>query len=304
MRIFPWFFFALVIGIMSYTFIFSRNDTEAFSKPLSQHVSTVNLWFQHEVLQRESLEDVVNNSLKGTTGTYSVVVKNLQTGEAYIKDEHKIYDSASLYKSWVMAVVFQQFEDGKLQQNEMLEEDVATLNEIFNITLESAEMTEGEISETTMQAVTQMITVSHNYSALLLTNRVGTGAVSAFLKQYSFSDSSFGSATIGPRTSASDMASFFEKLYNGEIVSKTASDGMLSILKKQQLNGGLPKYLPKGTVVAHKTGELGWVKHDAGIVFTPKGDYIILILSTSTNPAGAQERIALVSKAVYAYFVE
>jgi beta-lactamase class A len=55
--------------------------------------------------------------------------------------------------------------------------------------------------------------------------------------------------------------------------------------------------------MAHKTGELGQVSHDGGIVYTEKGDYIIVVLSESTLPKGAEERIANISKDVYAYFM-
>ena len=37
------------------------------------------------------------------------------------------------------------------------------------------------------------------------------------------------------------IAEKFEKLYNGEIVSKSASNEMLEILKKQELNDRIPK---------------------------------------------------------------
>jgi hypothetical protein len=44
------------------------------------------------------------------------------------------------------------------------------------------------------------------------------------------------------------------------------------------------------------------VAHDAGIVFSQAGDYIIVLLSDSDNPSGAMEKEALVSKATYEYF--
>ena len=77
---------------------------------------------------------------------------------------------------------------------------------------------------------------------------------------------------------------------------------MMELLKNQKLNKKLPKYLPEGTVLAHKTGEIGWVSHDGGIVFQENGDYIIVVLSESSVPAGAEDRIAKISEAAYQYF--
>ncbi|MEM4270897.1 MAG: serine hydrolase, partial [Candidatus Pacearchaeota archaeon] len=80
------------------------------------------------------------------------------------------------------------------------------------------------------------------------------------------------------------------------------SGEMLALLKKQNLNSKLPKYLPENTVVAHKTGELGEYSHDAGIVYKDSGDYIIVVLSKTQKPLDANEKIAQISKAVYDYF--
>jgi beta-lactamase class A len=64
----------------------------------------------------------------------------------------------------------------------------------------------------------------------------------------------------------------------------------------------LPKYLPKETVIAHKTGEIGTFSHDAGIVYTKHGPYIIVIFSDSDIPKEAEETIARLSQATYAFF--
>jgi beta-lactamase class A len=77
---------------------------------------------------------------------------------------------------------------------------------------------------------------------------------------------------------------------------------MIDLLKSQELNDGLPKYIPETVEVAHKTGDIGLYKHDAGIVYTDAGTYIIVVMSETNVPLGAQERIALVSKGVFDYF--
>ena len=42
---------------------------------------------------------------------------------------------------------------------------------------------------------------------------------------------------------------------------------MLDILHSQEFNSGIPARLPEGTRVAHKTGEISTVAHDAGVVY-------------------------------------
>ena len=117
-----------------------------------------------------------------------------------------------------------------------------------------------------------------------------------------FKDSSVGGSGDSPKSTADDIALFFEKLYKGELANTQYTKEMLDLLKAQTLNDKLPKYLPKGTVVAHKTGEIDYLSHDGGIVYAPTGDYIIVVLSESSYPPGAEERIAQISKRVFDYF--
>lgn len=252
----------------------------------------------------ESLQSVIAKSLEGTTGTYAVAVKNLKTGQSFFLNEHKIFEAGSLYKLWVMAEAYKQIEAGNFSEDEILSEDVATLNNEFNIDPGTAELTKGAVTFSVRDALNQMITISHNYAAILLTEKIKLSSVSSFLKDNGFRESSVGINNEPPQSSASDILLFFEKLYKGEIETKENTQKMIETLKKQQLNDKLPKYLPEGTQVAHKTGEIDYFTHDAGIVFTKDGDYIIVVLSDSSSPEGAGDRIAGLSKAVYDYFTQ
>jgi len=251
---------------------------------------------------RVDLGTVVEKTLEGSKGEYSIVVKNLKTGQAYSLNEHREFDAASLYKLWIMAEAYNQVQDGRLKENEVLSGDIEALNEKFKIASEEAELTQGPVSFTVTSALRQMITISHNYAAFLLTEKIKLSSVREFLESNGFSQSSVGTDGATPKTTAFDIALFFEKLYKGELADKKNTDKMLNLLKSQQLNNKLPKYLPEGTVVAHKTGEIGFLSHDAGIVYSQKGDYIIVVSSKTDYPPGAKERIAKISQAVYSYF--
>lgn len=250
-----------------------------------------------------SLEQVVQNELIGTSGSYAVVIQNLGTDEKYFFNQHKQYASASLYKLWIMGTAYEQIKNGVLDENEILSEDVQVLNTEFNIATESAEKKDGKITLSVNDALFKMITISDNYAALLLTEKVKLLNVNNFLKDNGFLESSVGITGGVPTTSASDIAYFFERLYKGQLIDKLHSDKMLSLLKAQRLNGKIPRNLPEDIVVAHKTGELDTFTHDAGIVYVPMGDYIIVVLSQSYEPDLAVNRIVNISEAVYKYFI-
>lgn len=251
----------------------------------------------------EPLKKVVDDALKDAKGTYGIAVINLKSGESYLFNEQKSFEIGSLYKLWIMSLVYQDIRDGKLSADESLTEDIALLNKKFNIASESAEFTEGSISLTVKSALNQMITISHNYAALMLTEKVKVSRLRTWLEENGFKKSSV--RTEGhnsPVSTPKDIALFYEKLYKGELADEESTKEMLDLLKNQKLTDGLPKYLPAETVVASKTGEVGWFKHDSGIVLSEKEDYILVVMSESKSPPGAQERIAILSKAVYDYF--
>lgn len=290
----------VLLGLIYYFFLRPQDSKESLLS--SKSSGSFAGEFLNTANQANSLKEAVESSLEGTQGTYSVVIKNLNTGESYTRDGEREYEAGSLYKLWVMGEAFRQIEEGNLNEDDVLSQDIAILNEKFGIATDSAEQKEGQITLTVSEALNQMITISHNYAALLLTEKLKLSKVAAFLQSNGFNVSSVGTEGDVPVTTASDIALFFEKLYKGNLANSANSKKMMDLLLNQKLNNKLPKNLPDGVQIAHKTGELGFISHDAGIVFSSKGDYIIVVLSKSSNPKGANERIAKVSESVFNYF--
>ncbi len=280
---------------------FAKTEAATLISPLATTPETAVLEAEEDSTVSEGLSLAVQDSLQGTHGTYGVYIENLKTSEKYGFNEHTVFTSGSLYKLWVMATVYDEIQNGTLSESTLVASDITTLNERFKISSTSAERTEGSISLTVGEATQRMITISDNYSALLLTAKVRLSKVDAFLKEHGFEESKIGTAGKNPTITASDAALFFKKLYSGQLADKETTEKMLQLLKGQRLNGKLPKHLPDSLVIAHKTGELDEFTHDAGIVYTPKGDYIISVLSSSSSPKQAVERIAEISQAVYTY---
>ena len=61
-------------------------------------------------------------------------------------------------------------------------------------------------------------------------------------------------------------------------LGKEECDAMISVLKHQKWNDMIPKYLPKDIDIAHKTGAISGVHHDAAIIYLSGGDAYILVL--------------------------
>lgn len=102
-------------------------------------------------------------------------------------------------------------------------------------------------------------------------------------------------------TSAADVATLYRLLVNGDIVSPEASQEMLDLLTRQGIIDRLPAYLPEGTMVAHKTGNLDGLVHDAGVVFAPAGPIIVVVMTENVDAAYAVDMIAQIALLAYAF---
>ncbi|MEN9406806.1 MAG: beta-lactamase [Candidatus Parcubacteria bacterium] len=288
------FIFFLIWGIYGSVRTLFFRDRDISEISLSQK--------SRSVTQGNSLANVIEKVLPVKNAEYGIVVKNLKTDETYLRNEHQKFDSASLYKLWVMGSVFEQINAGKLSEEQKLEEEVSVLNEKFHIASESAELTEGTVEFTVGDALEKMITISDNYAALLLTAKIRLSTVASYLDTHGLRESRVSRGDENPVTTASDISLFYEKLYRNQLAEIEYTEKMLALLRGQRLNEKLPKDLPEDVVIAHKTGELGTISHDAGIVYSPQGDYIIVVLSDTKEPLEANAKISVLSRAVYDFF--
>ncbi|MGB7282210.1 MAG: serine hydrolase [Candidatus Acidiferrum sp.] len=111
-----------------------------------------------------------------------------------------------------------------------------------------------------------------------------------------------------PRDHASPrgIAELLIKIFKNEAASEKSCQDMLGILKLQQLNDSVPRYLPAGTVVAHKTGEIGYTRNDAGIIYEG-GQHIAITIfglrgSEDVPELELKQREGTIARAVYDYF--
>jgi beta-lactamase class A len=80
---------------------------------------------------------------------------------------------------------------------------------------------------------------------------------------------------------------------------------MLDILHDQEFRSGIPAGLPAHARVAHKTGEISTMAHDAGIVYLPKRKpYVVAILTEwDAEMTGRSPTIAAASYMVYEHLM-
>jgi beta-lactamase class A len=75
-----------------------------------------------------------------------------------------------------------------------------------------------------------------------------------------------------------------EAIARGQAVDRRASDEMAAILKRQSFNTRIPAGLPPGIAVAHKTGEITKIQHDAAIVYAER-PFVLVVLVRGLDDA-------------------
>jgi beta-lactamase class A len=108
-------------------------------------------------------------------------------------------------------------------------------------------------------------------------------------------------AGLNNQTSARDLAVLLEAIESGKAASKQSSREMLDILAAQEFNDEIPAGLPAGTRVAHKTGWITGVTHDAALVYPPgRKPYVLVVLTKGIRERPvAQRLIADISQLVW-----
>jgi beta-lactamase class A len=108
---------------------------------------------------------------------------------------------------------------------------------------------------------------------------------------------------INNEVTAEGLARCFRLLCQEGFVRAETREQMVEILCAQEFNGMIPAQLPREARVAHKTGEISTVCHDAGIVFLPKRKpYVVAILTQwDEHIEKRQGCVAEISRALYEY---
>ncbi len=153
-----------------------------------------------------------------------------------------------------------------------------------------------------------MITTSSNLATNLLLDLVGVKTAQAALRRWGVQgvrlvrgveDEAAYEAGLSNEVTADGLVALLRVLEDGEAFPAALADDIKEILFGQKFRAGLPAGLPEqvrsGARVAHKTGEISTVAHDAGLVFLPDRKPYVLAVLTEWQPGAGHGRSGLVA---------
>ena len=206
-----------------------------------------------------------------------------------------VYHAASTMKVPVMIELFRQVDGGTVKLS-----DTVVVSNIFHSIVDGSEFTLGTSEEVDGAAhrslgkpmslrdlCEEMITISSNLATNVLMEKLGVERVRATVTRLKapgmkvlrgVEDQKAFDKGMSNETTARALMTLLTAIGNGSAASKASCDEMLAILKRQKFNDGIPAGLPPGTPVAHKTGTITKIHHDAAIVYGAH-PYVLVVMT-------------------------
>ncbi len=162
---------------------------------------------------------------------------------------------------------------------------------------------------TLRQLCEAMITVSSNFATNLLIEKLGVenirrtvtalGADGMHVLRGVEDQKAFDKG-LNNTTTARALLVLFERVAQGRAVDKSSDAEMVRVLERQKASPNAIKAgVPAGTVVAHKTGNITRIHHDAAIVYAPKPYVLVLLVRGIDDLDKSAALMAALSKAIY-----
>jgi beta-lactamase class A len=264
---------------------------------------------------RLDIQKLIHDSGAESVG---VAFYNLKNSSELMINEHTSFHAASTMKVPVMMELFRQASkkkidlDGKLvvknQFKSIVDGSPFRLDEKVDGDPEAYKLIGTEV---TYRDLTQrMITRSSNLATNILIEQVGADNVMKLMRELKANDikvlrgvedqKAFDKG-LNNTTTAYDLMLLLRTIAYKKIASPAACDEMIKILLAQEFNTGIPAGLPEGTKVAHKTGSITKIRHDAAIVYPAnKSPYVLVILIKGIDDEKKADKLtADISRVIY-----
>jgi beta-lactamase class A len=241
------------------------------------------------------LEDVAFGMPHGQLSASAV---DLQSGATASVDAERAYPAASLFKLPILATVLAEESAGLLDDDQLLEirpEDWT----------DGSGVLQARVGDRlpVHELLRLMIQESDNIAALVLLDQVGVGRVNTTADQLGLVSTHLvdhrGGETGDHTTSAQDMATLLRTIAAGQLVDARTSERALQLLELKQANAWLAEDLPFWVKLAHKWGDLPAARNDAGIVFSPRGNVVVAVLTRDGEPDEVEHLIARTARTAY-----
>jgi beta-lactamase class A len=259
----------------------------------------------------------IHASIASSHAEVAVAFRTLDGSSVWLENADAPFHAASTMKVPVLIELYRQVHAGRLH----LEDPLLIRNEFPSLvdgspySLDPNDDSEADLyravgsSRTLAQLCELMITVSSNLATNLLIERLGIGSIQSGVDALGadgmqvlrgVEDTKAFQQGLNNTTTARALLRLLTAIAAGQAVDAGSSRAMVAILERQTFNDAIPAGLPAGTRVAHKTGEITKIQHDAAIVYAPRPFVLVILTRGIADPKESAALIAEITRQLYA----
>jgi beta-lactamase class A len=256
---------------------------------------------------------------EGYGGVAGITVRDLRNGQTLSIRGHETFPSASLIKVPVLVTLLDEVHAGRMRLDEpitMVARDRVGGSGILQHMAPGHQLTIAD-------AAWLMITISDNTATNLLLDKLDIRTVWRKMEALGLPHSKIHSKTFRRETSVAmdssvkyglgvttpdETVELFTLLHRGRAVSPAMDSLALRMLRANEDNQMLVRWLPSGTTVAHKSGAVDRARNDCGILYGPTAPIALCVMTrenedTSYSTDAAPHRlVARISREVFRHF--
>jgi beta-lactamase class A len=269
--------------------------------------------------QTSSLEEAKKSVLarvENSGAEVGIAFRTLDGKDEWYSRVGESFHAASTMKVPVLIELFHQVKEGKFK----LSDTVLIRNEFRSIVdgspykLDVADDSEAELykaegkTRTVAELAELMITVSSNLATNLLIGKLGVENIRAMVHALGadgmnvlrgVEDGKAFEKGMNNTTTAQALATLMTAIADGKAVDADSSKQMIAILERQKFNEAIPAGLPAGVRVAHKTGDITKVHHDAAIVYAKRPFVLVILVRGIAEDKAAYALMAGIASDLY-----
>ncbi|MBF2099387.1 MAG: serine hydrolase [Gloeomargaritaceae cyanobacterium C42_A2020_066] len=234
-------------------------------------------------------------------------VADLDTGEYLNLGGDQPVPAASTIKVPILIAFFQEVDQGRVRLDEKL---VMRKDLIAGGSGEMQFQAPGTVY-TALETATLMNVISDNTATNMLIERLGGfEALNQRFREWGLEHTVIrnvlpdlkGTNTVSPQ----DMVHLMALVEKGELLSRRSRDWVLQIMSDTRTRTLLPQGLGAGARIAHKTGDIGFIIGDVGLIDAANGQRYLMTMFVRRpydDPQGS-ELLRQVSRLTYAYLTQ
>ncbi len=262
------------------------------------------------------LESQLRRIIESSGAEVAVAYRTLDGKSELFIDGDKPFHAASTMKVPVMIELFRQARKRQLSLDDTLpiRNDFRSIVDGSPFKLSEGDDSDSQVyaslgkSMTLRQLCDLMITVSSNFAANLLIEKLGVENIRRTVTSFGadgmqvlrgVEDQKAFDKGMNNTTTARGLLVLLDRIAHGTAVDPTADAEMIEILKRQKFGDAIPAGLPSGTAVAHKTGNITRIHHDGAIVFGTRPYVLVLLVRGIEDQKKSAAVMAELSRVVY-----